>query len=76
MMSSVLSACSGLGVMMEGQMVHGLLVKLGIDIDTRVCNSLLSMYFKFNNLEESQRKILVRDTNRFHFFKNGSCSLW
>ncbi|KAI3826878.1 hypothetical protein L1987_00937 [Smallanthus sonchifolius] len=52
MVSSVLPACSGLGVVMEGQMVHGLSVKIGIDVETRVCNGLLSMYFKFDKLKE------------------------
>ncbi|KAL8262471.1 hypothetical protein R6Q59_023820 [Mikania micrantha] len=54
MVSSVLPACSGLNVIMEGEMVHGLTVKLGIDVETRVCNSLLSMYFKSDNLKECQ----------------------
>ncbi|KVI00577.1 Pentatricopeptide repeat-containing protein [Cynara cardunculus var. scolymus] len=65
MVTSILPACSGLGVIMDGQMVHGLSVKLGIDIDTRVCNSLLSVYFKSNNLKESDRvfnEMAVRDT--------------
>ncbi|KAI3683111.1 hypothetical protein L1987_83611 [Smallanthus sonchifolius] len=52
MVSSVLPACSGLGVVMEGEMVHGLSVKLGIDVETRVCNGLLSMYFKFDKLKD------------------------
>ncbi|KAK9058209.1 hypothetical protein SSX86_023049 [Deinandra increscens subsp. villosa] len=55
MVSSVLPTCCGLGVIMEGEMVHGLTVKLGIDVETRVCNGLLSMYFKSDNLKECER---------------------
>ncbi|KAK1413387.1 hypothetical protein QVD17_35159 [Tagetes erecta] len=65
MVSSVLSACSGLSVVMEGQMVHGLTVKFGIDVETRVCNGLLSLYFKSNYLKECQRvfsEMDVKDT--------------
>ncbi|XP_071689992.1 pentatricopeptide repeat-containing protein At3g03580 isoform X2 [Rutidosis leptorrhynchoides] len=65
MLSSVLPACSGLGVIMEVEMVHGLSVKLGMVVDTRVCNNLLSVYFKSNNLEGCQRvfdEMVVRDT--------------
>ncbi|KAI7728281.1 hypothetical protein M8C21_006584, partial [Ambrosia artemisiifolia] len=52
MVVSVLAACGGLGGVLEGQMVHGLVVKIGIGFETRVCNGLLSMYFKFKNLKE------------------------
>ncbi|XP_076935253.1 pentatricopeptide repeat-containing protein At3g03580-like [Bidens hawaiensis] len=52
MLSSVLP---GLSVVAEGHMVHGLSFKLGVDVDTRVCNALLSMYFKFDSLEECER---------------------
>ncbi|KAJ0810126.1 putative tetratricopeptide-like helical domain superfamily, DYW domain-containing protein [Helianthus annuus] len=55
MVSSVLAACGGLGGFSEGHMVHGLTVKLGVDGETRVCNGLLSMYFKSNNLKECRR---------------------
>ncbi|KAJ0611990.1 putative tetratricopeptide-like helical domain superfamily, DYW domain-containing protein [Helianthus annuus] len=58
MVSSVLAACGGSGGFSEGQMVHGLTVKVGIDVETRVCNGLLSMYFKSNNLKESEKFIL------------------
>ncbi|KAI3511201.1 hypothetical protein L1887_18346 [Cichorium endivia] len=65
MISSVLPACSGLNAIMEGQIVHGLTVKLGIHINTRVCNSLLSMYLKSNKLEECHKvfnEIAIKDT--------------
>ncbi|GJY92256.1 pentatricopeptide repeat-containing protein [Tanacetum coccineum] len=55
MVGSVISACCGLGGVIEGEMVHGLSVKCGIDRRTRVCNGLLSMYFKFDELEACHR---------------------
>ncbi|KAI3739430.1 hypothetical protein L2E82_29834 [Cichorium intybus] len=65
MISSVLPAFSGLNAIIEGQIVHGLTVKLGIHINTRVCNSLLSMYLKSNKLEECHKvfnEIAIKDT--------------
>ncbi|KAK3015429.1 hypothetical protein RJ639_006547 [Escallonia herrerae] len=50
MVLSVLPACGGLVAVEEGQMVHGLVEKIGIKADVVVNNGLLSMYFKFGNL--------------------------
>ncbi|KAL0425509.1 UNVERIFIED_CONTAM: Pentatricopeptide repeat-containing protein [Sesamum radiatum] len=46
--SSVLLACGGIGEVEEGQIVHGLVEKVGTCADVTVSNGLLSMYFKFD----------------------------
>ncbi|CAI9269187.1 unnamed protein product [Lactuca saligna] len=78
MVSSVLPACSGLNAIMEGQIVHGLSLKLGIDINTKVCNSLLSMYLKSNKLEECHKlfnEMPIRDTITWNTVVSGYSQL-
>ncbi|GAV78148.1 PPR domain-containing protein/PPR_2 domain-containing protein/DYW_deaminase domain-containing protein [Cephalotus follicularis] len=53
--SSVLPACGGLVAVTEGQTIHGLLEKIGINADVIVSNGLLSMYFKFDRLKDARR---------------------
>ncbi|PIN05885.1 hypothetical protein CDL12_21578 [Handroanthus impetiginosus] len=53
--SSVLLACGGLGEVEEGQIVHGLVEKVGTCNDVIVSNGLLSMYFKFDMLVNCKR---------------------
>ncbi|XAR63352.1 hypothetical protein NMG60_11023260 [Bertholletia excelsa] len=63
--SGVLPACGGLVAIEEGQMIHGIIKKMGTKTDVILSNALLSMYFKFNRLTDC-RKIFndmeVRDT--------------
>ncbi|XP_021910726.1 pentatricopeptide repeat-containing protein At3g03580-like, partial [Carica papaya] len=63
--SSVLPACGGLVAVKEGEVVHGLAMKIGINEDVVVGNGLLSMYFKFDRLMDARRifyEMVVRDT--------------
>ena len=63
-MSSVLRACGGLGSVEEGDIIHGLIEKIGIKKDVIVNNGLLSMYCKFNGLIDGRRifdKMVLRD---------------
>lgn len=46
-LSSALLSCGGLGEVVEGEVVHCLIEKLGTRSDVIVSNALLSMYFKF-----------------------------
>ncbi|GAB4843314.1 hypothetical protein Ancab_013279 [Ancistrocladus abbreviatus] len=45
-LTSVLSACGGVGATKFGEQVHGLIFKLGHDLCLFVCNALITMYFK------------------------------
>ncbi|CAM8904498.1 unnamed protein product [Rhodiola kirilowii] len=62
--SSVLPACGGMVAVDEGESVHGLVHKIGIDVDVLVSNGLLSMYRKFGKLMDFRRvfdEMVVRD---------------
>ncbi|KAM7279868.1 hypothetical protein ACFE04_007002 [Oxalis oulophora] len=54
-LSSVLSACGGLIAVTEGQIIHGLVEKIGVELDVAVSNGLLSMYFKFDRLADAEK---------------------
>lgn len=63
--SSVLPACGGLVAFIDGGVVHGLVEKTGMRDDTLVSNGLLSMYFKFDNLEDCRKlfdETVAKDT--------------
>ncbi|RVW15486.1 Pentatricopeptide repeat-containing protein [Vitis vinifera] len=69
-MSSVLRACGGLGSVEEGDIIHGLIEKIGIKKDVIVNNGLLSMYCKFNGLidvglYEESIKLFMEMVNQF-----------
>ncbi|KAB1215308.1 hypothetical protein CJ030_MR4G018388 [Morella rubra] len=51
----VIKACTGLLSLTEGQKVHGKLVKIGLDLDVYVCNSLTVMYAKVQCIEFAER---------------------
>ncbi|CAN1333679.1 Pentatricopeptide repeat-containing protein At3g03580 [Linum perenne] len=62
--SSALPACGGL-VDVEGEVIHGLVEKMGMKGDVMVNNGLLSMYFKFGKLVDARRvfdEMVMRDT--------------
>ncbi|XP_057968008.1 pentatricopeptide repeat-containing protein At4g02750-like [Malania oleifera] len=44
--TSLLSACASLGITKLGELIHGLIFKLGFDSCLFVCNALITMYFK------------------------------
>ncbi|KAL8110112.1 pentatricopeptide repeat-containing protein At3g03580 [Apium graveolens] len=63
--SSVLPACGGLVAFVDGELVHGLVDKTGMRDDTVLSNGLLSMYFKFDNLEYCRKlfdETVAKDT--------------
>ncbi|MGV7343513.1 hypothetical protein PJI17_32970, partial [Mycobacterium kansasii] len=47
---SVLPACAGLEILNLGRLIHGYGVKLGIDSDTPLVNSLIALYGKCGNV--------------------------
>ncbi|KAL2490910.1 Pentatricopeptide repeat-containing protein [Abeliophyllum distichum] len=62
---SVLLAYGGLGEIDDGQIVHGLVEKIGIKKDVIVSNGLLSMNFKLDRLMECWgifNEMVVKDT--------------
>lgn len=64
-LSSVLLSCGGLGEVVEGEVVHCLVEKLGTRSDVIVSNGLLSMYFKFDMLVNCWRafsEMVCRDS--------------
>lgn len=39
----------------EGQMIHGFCIKTGFVLELNVCNSLITMYAKFQSMQDSKR---------------------
>ncbi|CAN0842375.1 Pentatricopeptide repeat-containing protein At3g03580, partial [Linum grandiflorum] len=75
--SSVLPACGGL-VDVEGEVIHGLVEKMGMKGDIMVNNGLLSMYFKFDNLIDARRvfdEMVIRDTVSWNILICGNSEL-
>ncbi|KAI3909450.1 hypothetical protein MKW92_040322, partial [Papaver armeniacum] len=52
---SVLRACSRLGGLDEGRMVHGFLIKCGFEIDQSVCGALIEFYCGCNIMDDAKR---------------------
>ncbi|CAO2813420.1 unnamed protein product [Amaranthus hypochondriacus] len=59
----VVKACSRLKDTNLGKQVHCLISKVGFDSDRYICNSLIHMYMKFNDLG-SARKVFDRMSDR------------
>ncbi|KAG6653559.1 pentatricopeptide repeat-containing protein At4g35130, chloroplastic [Carya illinoinensis] len=60
----VIKACTGLFSLMEGQKVHANIIKVGMDLDVYVSNTLISMYAKMGYIELAERvfgEMPVRD---------------
>ncbi|CAI0555519.1 unnamed protein product [Linum tenue] len=55
--ANVLGACTTLAVLEEGQQLHGLAVKLGLDSDPFVANATMDMYGKCGEIEDALRTI-------------------
>ncbi|KAL5995323.1 hypothetical protein ACLOJK_025381 [Asimina triloba] len=51
---SVLPACAGLEILNLGQSIHGYAVKLGLDSDTPMVSSLISLYGKCGNVDNAR----------------------
>ncbi|KAI3982736.1 hypothetical protein MKX01_010219, partial [Papaver californicum] len=52
---SVLRACSRLGGLNEGRMVHGFLIKCGFEVDQSVCGALIEFYCGCNIIDDAKR---------------------
>ncbi|XP_065865478.1 pentatricopeptide repeat-containing protein At4g35130, chloroplastic [Euphorbia lathyris] len=60
----VIKACGRILSSIEGQKVHGKIIKVGLDFDLYVCNSLIDMYFKLGFIELAEKvfdEMPVRD---------------
>ncbi|XVF00838.1 hypothetical protein REPUB_Repub04eG0036700 [Reevesia pubescens] len=51
----VIKACAGSLCLTEGEKVHAKLVKIGLDLDVYICNSLVSMYMKVGCVELGEK---------------------
>ncbi|KAE8698751.1 Pentatricopeptide repeat-containing protein [Hibiscus syriacus] len=60
----VLKAFAGLLSLKEGEKVHAKLIKVGLDLDVYICNSIISMYMKVGCVESGENvfeEMSVRD---------------
>lgn len=48
---SMLQACSNAGLLHQGQMLHGYIMKSGFVYDVSICNALISMYAKLGRID-------------------------
>ncbi|KAL5728205.1 hypothetical protein ACHQM5_001317 [Ranunculus cassubicifolius] len=51
----VIKSCIGLGLLEEGLKVHGMVINTGFVSDVFVCNSLIVMYAKLEDIECAER---------------------
>jgi pentatricopeptide repeat protein len=61
-LSSVLVACTGLGLLEYGHQVHSLLCKIGLDTDNCIESALIDMYAKCGSITEAH-KVFERVSN-------------
>uniref|UniRef100_A0A0E0NJ86 CAAX prenyl protease 1 homolog n=2 Tax=Oryza TaxID=4527 RepID=A0A0E0NJ86_ORYRU len=52
---SVVQACSNAGLLQQGQMLHGYIIKSGSLYDVSICNALISMYAKLGRIDFSEQ---------------------
>lgn len=52
---AALRACSSLSAKLEGRVIHGMAVKLGLDIDTYIGSALIDMYMKCQDISGAQK---------------------
>ncbi|CAJ1894628.1 unnamed protein product [Sphenostylis stenocarpa] len=50
---SLLSACGSSVTLNQGMQMHSYIMKIGLDKETTICNSLLTMYTKCSNLHDA-----------------------
>lgn len=61
---SVVQACSNAGLLLQGQMLHGYIVKYGFVHDVSICNALIIMYAKLGRIDSAEqifRQMGVKD---------------
>ncbi|KAG2660542.1 hypothetical protein PVAP13_1KG448305 [Panicum virgatum] len=51
---SIVQACSNAGLLHQGQMLHGCIMKSGFLHDVSICNALISMYAKLGRIDFAQ----------------------
>ncbi|KAJ6739291.1 PENTATRICOPEPTIDE REPEAT-CONTAINING PROTEIN [Salix koriyanagi] len=51
----VIKACGELLALIEGQKIHGKLIKIGLGLDVYVCNFLIDMYLKIGFIELAEK---------------------
>ncbi|WVZ74208.1 hypothetical protein U9M48_022420 [Paspalum notatum var. saurae] len=51
---SIVQACSNAGLLQQGQMLHGFIMKCGFVHDVSICNALISMYAKLGRLDSAE----------------------
>ncbi|KAF5733118.1 pentatricopeptide repeat-containing protein [Tripterygium wilfordii] len=51
----MLQACGKVQALKEGKQIHGYVLKVGLESNTRVCSSLISMYSRNDKIELSRR---------------------
>ncbi|XP_020572679.1 pentatricopeptide repeat-containing protein At5g66520-like isoform X2 [Phalaenopsis equestris] len=51
---SVLSACASLGTIKEGEAIHGLIIRIGIQTYLSLMNSLSHMYSSYGNIDAAE----------------------
>ncbi|XP_021725600.1 putative pentatricopeptide repeat-containing protein At3g01580 [Chenopodium quinoa] len=62
MLLAALRACSSLTVKLEGMLLHGMAVKMGLDLDTYIGSALVDMYMKCQNVPCAQKVFLMLPT--------------
>ncbi|PHU13008.1 hypothetical protein BC332_19938 [Capsicum chinense] len=66
--TSVLKACSHLKAVLEGKQVHAQIIKNGIEPNTHICSSLISMYSYAGNVESAKQVL-----DEFSVHNNAIC---
>ncbi|XP_021900934.1 pentatricopeptide repeat-containing protein At2g13600-like [Carica papaya] len=51
----VLRACGKLGLLLEGRMVHGVLIKHGYEFDPSICGALIELYCECEAIDDAKR---------------------
>ncbi|GKV23361.1 hypothetical protein SLEP1_g33097 [Rubroshorea leprosula] len=69
-MVSVVSVCADIFCVINGKMVHGLVIRHGFESCLPVQNAILDILIS----KIGKREIIARDSSRFHHFKDGVCS--
>ncbi|KAG8071860.1 hypothetical protein GUJ93_ZPchr0006g41873 [Zizania palustris] len=52
---SIVQACSNAGLLQQGQMLHGYIIKYGYLYDVSICNALISMYARLGRIDLSEQ---------------------
>jgi pentatricopeptide repeat protein len=59
---SIVQACSNAGLLQQGQMLHGYIMKSGFSYDVSVCNALITMYAKLGRIDFAEMIFQQMDT--------------